>query len=68
MQGTKAHVGGWDGWGGGGDCSKFDVGKEGKENHVLTKGTSTATSGTPLDVHRALLFTGEDLLRGCRGS
>ena len=54
--------------GGGGDCSKFDVGKEGKENHVLTKGTSTATSGTPLDVHRALLFTGEDLLRGCRGS
>lgn len=76
---------------GGEYCSKFDVGKEGKENHVYTKGTSTATqrvqvqlhkvykykytkgtstttSGTPLDVHPALLFTGEDLLRVCRGS
>lgn len=68
MQFTKVHVGGWDGWGGGEGCSKFDVGKEGKENYVYTKGTSTTTSGTPLDVHRPLLFVGEDLLRGCRGS
>ena len=48
IQGTKAHVGGWDGGGGGEGFSKFDVGKEGKENPVYTKGTSTATSGTPL--------------------